>query len=60
MSDNLPGWTCPDIEAVIKLLRKARKGPLKEEELDKGLKLMEELRQANIQLRKRCVELLNA
>lgn len=59
MSDDLPGWTCPDIDEIIKLLRKAGKNQLDEAAVKKGIDIMEELRSANTQLRKRCVELLN-
>lgn len=59
MGDRLPGWTCPDIDEVIKLLRKAHREALSESDLAKGVTLMENLREANTQLRKRCVELLD-
>jgi hypothetical protein len=66
MSDKLPGWTCPDIDAVVKTIKKAKKrlnSTEKDEniigELDHALLILEELRASNIQLRTRCKELLN-
>lgn len=59
MSDDLPGWTCPDIDEVIKILKRGHKEVLTKGALEQGIKIMEELRASNTQLRNRCRQLLN-
>lgn len=59
MADGLPGWTCPDIDDVLRLVRRWRRaGAIPEDEAVDAARKLEAVRAANRQLRERCGELL--
>lgn len=59
MGDGLPGWTCPDIDDVLRLVRRWRRaGAIPEDEAVDAARKLEAVRSANRQLRERCGELL--
>lgn len=60
MSDDLPGWTCPDIDEAILALWRARGRPLRNYEAKSACDALDRVREANTKLRERCAELLQA
>jgi len=67
MSDDLPGWTCPDIDMAIRRVRRLGRqalatGPIAHEDIREDVQTavaaLERIRGANHQLRRRCSQLL--
>jgi len=65
MSDDLPGYTCPDIDEVRRIIRRLGRSArfsMGREAADReqvaALDLLERIRKANTKLRSRCGELL--
>lgn len=48
LSDNLPGFTCPQIDELKRVIRKGMTGEMK----SRALRICEELREANAGLRR--------